>query len=45
MQTERFFADLDAAYARLTADRAGWQEELDERVELEATLSDGLDDL
>jgi hypothetical protein len=45
MQTEWFFADLHAAYARLTADRAGWQGELDELAELEATLADGLDDL
>jgi predicted transcriptional regulator len=41
---ERFFADLHAAYARLAGDRAGWQEELDERAQLEGTLADGLDE-
>jgi hypothetical protein len=45
MQTERFFTDLHAAYARLTGDRAAWQEELDERAALEDTLADGLDEL
>jgi hypothetical protein len=44
-QTERFFADLHAAYARLAGDRAAWQEELDERAELDGTLADGLDEL
>jgi hypothetical protein len=44
MQTERFFADLHAAYAHLASDRAAWQEELDERAELEGTLADGLDE-
>jgi len=42
---DRFFADLRAAYARLTDDRAGWREELDERAELDGTLADGLDEL
>jgi hypothetical protein len=45
MQTERFFADLHAAYTRLAGDRAAWHEELDERAELEGTLSDGLEEL
>jgi hypothetical protein len=44
MQTERFFADLHAAYARLAGDQTAWQEELDERAELEGTLADGLDE-
>jgi hypothetical protein len=34
MQSERFFADLSAA----------WQDELDERAELEGTLPDWLDE-
>jgi hypothetical protein len=42
---ERFFADLHAAYARLAGDRAAWEEELDERAELDGTLADGLRDL
>jgi hypothetical protein len=42
---DRFFADLHAAYARLADDRASWQEELDERAELDGTLADGLDEL
>jgi hypothetical protein len=45
MQTEVFFADLHAAYMSLAGDRAAWQEELEERAELEATLADGLDEL
>ncbi|HEX6677076.1 MAG TPA: hypothetical protein VF486_18860 [Actinomycetes bacterium] len=43
-QPERFFAELDAAYARLRADPAAWEEELAERAELEGTLADGLDE-
>lgn len=42
---ERFFAELHAAYARLAGDPAAWQEELDERAELDGTLADGLRDL
>jgi predicted transcriptional regulator len=42
---EQFFAELDAAYARLQADPVAWADELAERAELEATLGDGLDDL
>ena len=42
---DRFFADVHAAYARLADDQAGWQEELDERAELDGTLADGLDEL
>jgi hypothetical protein len=42
---ERFFADLHAAYARLADDRAAWEEELEERAELDGTLADGLDEL
>jgi hypothetical protein len=41
---EQFFAELDAAYARLKADPVAWEEELAERAELEGTLADGLDD-
>jgi hypothetical protein len=40
---ELFFAELDAAYARLKADPVAWEEELAERAELEGTLADGLD--
>jgi predicted transcriptional regulator len=42
---ELFFADLHAAYARLAGDQAGWDEELDERAQLDGTLADGLDEL
>jgi predicted transcriptional regulator len=42
---EQFFAELDAAYARLQADPVAWQEELAERAEWEVTRADGLDDL
>jgi predicted transcriptional regulator len=42
---ELFFADLHAAYARLAGDPAGWDEELDERAQLDGTLADGLDEL
>jgi predicted transcriptional regulator len=41
---EQFFAELDAAYARLQADPVAWEEELAERALLENTLADGLDD-
>jgi hypothetical protein len=44
MQSERFFADLRAAYERRAADPAAWQDELDERADLEGTLADGLDE-
>jgi hypothetical protein len=40
---ERFFADLRAAYARLADDRADWEQELDERGQLDGTLADGLE--
>jgi hypothetical protein len=39
---ERFFAELDAAYARLQADPAAWDQELAERANLDGTLGDGL---
>ena len=41
---EQFFAELNAAYARLQADPAAWEEELAERALWETTLADGLDD-
>ncbi len=41
---EQFFAELDAAYTRLQADPAAWEEELAERALWESTLADGLDD-
>ena len=41
---EQFFAELNAAYARLQADPVAWEEELAERALLENTLADGLDD-
>jgi predicted transcriptional regulator len=42
---EWFFADLHAAYERLAADQAAWQDELAERAELEGTLADGLGEM
>jgi predicted transcriptional regulator len=41
---EQFYAELDAAYARLQADPVAWEEELAERAVWEVTLADGLDD-
>jgi len=41
---ERFFAELNDAFARLRADPVAWAEVLAERAELEGTLADGLDD-
>lgn len=40
---DRFFREVDEAYARLQADPEAWQEELDERRLWDATLADGLD--
>ncbi len=40
---QRFFDQLDAAYAALRADPEAWREELEERQLWEATLEDGLD--
>jgi predicted transcriptional regulator len=42
---EQFFAELNAAYARLQADPVAWEEELAERAEWDAVVADGLDDL
>jgi predicted transcriptional regulator len=42
---EQFYAEFDAAYARLQADPVAWEEELAERALWEVTLADGLDDL
>ena len=42
---EQFYAEFDAAYARLQADPVAWEEELAERAVWEVTLADGLDDL
>ena len=42
---EQFYAELDAAYARLQADPVAWEEELAERAVWGVTLADGLDDL
>lgn len=39
---ERFFADLDAAYAALRSDPSAWREELEERSELDGALADDL---
>jgi hypothetical protein len=41
---QRLLAETNAAFAALRADPQAWQEELDERQEWEATLSDGLDE-
>src|SRR4029453_9805137 len=41
---ERFFAELNEAYARLQADPVAWEEELAERALWETTLPGGLDD-
>jgi hypothetical protein len=41
---EQFFAEFDAAFERLRADPAAWEDELAERALWECTLADGLDD-
>jgi predicted transcriptional regulator len=41
---ELFFAELDAAFERLRADPAAWEDELTERALWECTLADRLDD-
>ncbi len=41
---QRFLAGLNADFAALRADGAGWQEELTERKDWDATLADSLDD-
>jgi hypothetical protein len=41
---QRLLEETNAAFAALRADPQAWQEELDERQEWEATLSDGLDE-
>src|SRR4029453_14210476 len=41
---ERFFAELNEAYARLQADPVAWEEELAERALWETTLAGGLYD-
>jgi predicted transcriptional regulator len=41
---QRFLAGLNADFAALRDDAAGWQEELNERQDWDATLLDGLED-
>lgn len=36
--------EINEAYARLKKDKKAWQEELQERQELEGTIADGLKD-
>jgi len=43
-ETELFFAEADAAYARLQADPEAWAEELEERRLWDNTLMDDLED-
>ena len=40
---DKFLADVNAAYARLRADPRAWKEELDERLVVEGTLMDGIE--
>jgi hypothetical protein len=41
---QRFFEELNAAFATLQADPEAWAEELAERAMWDATLADGLSD-
>jgi predicted DNA-binding protein len=41
---EQFYAEFNAAFERLRADPAAWEDELAERALWESTLADGLDD-
>jgi predicted transcriptional regulator len=41
---EQFYAEFNAAFERLRADPAAWEDELAERALWETTLADGLDD-
>jgi hypothetical protein len=43
-QRKVFFEEVNAAFARLKADPDAWAEELAERAEWDATLSDGEQD-
>lgn len=36
--------EINAGYARLKADKKAWEEELEERRELEGTVGDGIED-
>lgn len=36
--------EINAGYARLKADKNAWEEELKDRLELEGTIGDGLED-
>lgn len=40
---DKFFRELDEAYARLQADPKGWKDELEERRIWDRTLMDGLE--
>ena len=40
---DKFLDEVNAAYARLRADPEAWKEELDERLVVEGTLMDGLE--
>ena len=44
MRRRRILEMTNAAYAAMRADPERWQEELDERSEWDATLTDGLED-
>ena len=39
-----FLDEVNEGYARLKKDKKAWQEELEERRELEGTIGDGLED-
>ena len=42
-QRDKFLDEVNAAYARLQADPIAWKEELDERLALDGTLMDGIE--
>lgn len=43
-EDQMLLEEINEGYARLKADKKAWEEELEERRELEGTLGDGLED-
>jgi hypothetical protein len=40
---QKMLEEINEAYARLKADKEGWEEEIKERQEIEGTIGDGLE--
>ena len=43
-EDELLLEEINKGYARLRADKTAWEDELNERQELEGTVEDGLED-